>query len=151
MERFYYESDGCGTYDRAGRKCHYVVDRFADPLGDQRRTDVESRAKGRKLARKWNARPPWPPWDTIQAEREGYKMPLFSVIEYSSFFAVRHNPTGHEHPMGDGVDVLFDEDDKAISPGTPGFVEKWEHALNEMPDETLEAYFPEEVENESVS
>ena len=35
---------------------------------------------------------------------------LFTVIEYSSFFAVRHNPTGDEHPMGDGADTLFTED-----------------------------------------
>ncbi len=71
---------------------------------------------------------------------------LFSVIEYSSFFAVRHNPTGKEHPMGDGVDTLFDENDNALSPGTEGFVEAWEDALNATPDETLEAYFPDEVE-----
>lgn len=73
---------------------------------------------------------------------------LFSVIEYVSFFAVRHNPTGKEHPMGDGVDTLFDENDHALSPGTDGFVEKWEDALNATPDETLEAYFPDESEAE---
>jgi hypothetical protein len=71
----------------------------------------------------------------------------FSVIEYSSFFAVRHNPSGDEHPMGDGVDTLFDEEGEALSPGTPGFVEAWEKALNADEDGTLEAYFPQYVED----
>jgi hypothetical protein len=71
----------------------------------------------------------------------------FSVIEYSSFFAVRHNPTGKEHPMGDGVDTLFDEDGKALVPGTLGFVEAWEAALNADQQATLEAYFPEHTDD----
>ena len=71
---------------------------------------------------------------------------LFSVIEYSSFFAVQHNPTGEEHPMGDGVDTLFDEEGRALSPGTPGFIETWEKILNADEATTLEAYFPQFVE-----
>ena len=71
----------------------------------------------------------------------------FSVIEYSSFFAVRHNPTGQEHPMGDGVDTLFDEDGKALVPGTPGFVAAWEAALNADEQGTLEAHFPEQADD----
>ena len=72
---------------------------------------------------------------------------LFSVIEYSSFFAVRHNPSGDEHPMGDGVDTLFDVDGKALVPGTPGFIEIWEEALDADPRTTLEAYFPHHLED----
>lgn len=72
---------------------------------------------------------------------------LFSVVEYSSFFAVRHNPSGDEHPMGDGVDTLFDEEGRALSPGTPGFLEAWEEALNSDEVGTLEAYFPQQVED----
>lgn len=68
MKRFYYESDG-DAHDRT----HYVIDRYADPLGDQGRTDVDSRREGRALARQWNQNPPWPAWDTIQAERDGYQ------------------------------------------------------------------------------
>ena len=45
---------------------------------------------------------------------------LFSVIEYSSFFAVRHNPSGEEHPMGDGVDTLFTPTGKPMNPGAKG-------------------------------
>lgn len=71
----------------------------------------------------------------------------FSVIEYSSFFAVRHNPSGEEHPMGDGVDTLFDEDDNALSPGTSDFIEAWEEALNADVRSTLEAYFPQYLED----
>lgn len=68
--------------------------------------------------------------------------PEFSVIEYSSFFAVRHNPTGEEAPMGDGVDTLFDDEGlKAYVPGTPGFVELWQDVLNADADETRSAYF----------
>ena len=68
---------------------------------------------------------------------------LFSVVEYLSFFAVRHNPTGEERPMGDGVDTIFTEDGEPLTPGTEGFIEQWEALLNSDPDETLEAYFPE--------
>lgn len=67
----------------------------------------------------------------------------FSVIEYHSFFAVRHNATGKEHPMGDGVDTLFTRTGKAKSPGDKTFVKCWERSLNETASETLEAYFPE--------
>ena len=71
---------------------------------------------------------------------------LFSVIEYSSFFAVRHNPTGDEHPMGGGVDTLFNEDGHALSPGTPSFIKTWEDVLNADEQSTLEAYFPQHNE-----
>ncbi|HZZ79985.1 MAG TPA: hypothetical protein VFE62_15810 [Gemmataceae bacterium] len=71
----------------------------------------------------------------------------FAVIEFSSFFAVRHNPSGDEHPMGDGVDTLFDEEGKALVPGTSAFVDAWESALNEDEQATLEAYFPQHVED----
>jgi hypothetical protein len=71
---------------------------------------------------------------------------LFTVVEHSSFFAVRHNPSGDEHPMSDGVDSLFDEDGHALSPGTPGFIETWEEVLNADEDSTLEAYFPQHID-----
>jgi hypothetical protein len=67
---------------------------------------------------------------------------LFDVIEYSSFFAVRHNPSGKEPPMGDGVDTLFDDEERALFPGTPGFMETWADVLNSDEQTTLEAYFP---------
>lgn len=69
---------------------------------------------------------------------------LFRVNEFSSGFEVEHIPTGKTHWMSDGVDVLFDENDKALSPGDPDFRQKWEDALNEDAMTTLEAYFPEE-------
>jgi hypothetical protein len=72
----------------------------------------------------------------------------FSVIEYFSFFAVRHNESGDEHPMGDGVDTLFDEDGHALSPGTSGFIAAWEESLNADEICTLEAYFPQHLEDE---
>ncbi len=72
---------------------------------------------------------------------------LFSVVEYSSFFAVRHNPSGDEHPMGDGVDTLFNEDGKPFVPGTSDFRETWERRLNDDEQSTLEAYFPQHAGN----
>ncbi|MEW4454526.1 hypothetical protein AB1L30_17755 [Bremerella sp. JC817] len=71
---------------------------------------------------------------------------LFTVVEYSSFFAVRHNPSGDEHPMVDGVDTLFDEDGHALCPGTPGFIETWAEVLNADENSTLEAYFPDRID-----
>lgn len=73
------------------------------------------------------------------------QQPHFTVVEYSSFFAVRHNPSGDEHPMGDGVDTLFDHDDKPLYPGTPGFIETWGEVLNADAESTLEAYFPQHI------
>ncbi|MCB9951411.1 MAG: hypothetical protein H6824_10560 [Planctomycetaceae bacterium] len=72
---------------------------------------------------------------------------LFTVVEYGSFFAVRHNPSGDEHPMGCGVDSLFDDDCHSLSPGTPGFVEMWQETLNADENSTLEAYFPDQIED----
>ena len=69
-----------------------------------------------------------------------------TVVEYSSFFAVRHNPSGDEHHMGDGVDTLFDEDGHALCPGTPGFIETWEEVPNADEQSTLEAYFPQHID-----
>ncbi len=66
----------------------------------------------------------------------------FLVVEYRSFFAVRHLASGGEHPMGDGVDTLHDENEQPLSPGSPGFVEKWTQVLNDDLDTTYEAYFP---------
>ena len=74
--------------------------------------------------------------------------PTFACIEYSSGFAVRHLPSGKEHWMSDGVDVLTDAEDRSISPGTPDFTALWSEALNETGSDTLEAYFPELVEDD---
>jgi hypothetical protein len=72
---------------------------------------------------------------------------LFSVIEYGSFFAARHDPSGDEHPMGDGVNTLVGDDGEAIVPGTRGFVETWEALLNDDAQTTLEAYFRHHLED----
>jgi hypothetical protein len=72
----------------------------------------------------------------------------FSVIEYFSHFAVLHNPSGDEQPMGDGVDMLFDQAGHALQPGSPGFTEAWEDVLNAEATSTLAAYFPQHVEDE---
>ena len=76
-------------------------------------------------------------------------MKTFSVIEYSSFYAVRHNPTGEEHPMGDGVDTIFlDTDDgmETVQAGDPRLIPLWEDSLNADEDEVLAAYFPHLIE-----
>jgi hypothetical protein len=71
------------------------------------------------------------------------KSKLFSVIEYRSFFAVRHNPTGEERPMGDGVDQIFDSEGNSIDPGSPEFISTWEKYINDYPADIMEAYFSE--------
>jgi hypothetical protein len=78
-------------------------------------------------------------------------MGRFIVVEYSSFFAVRDTHTGQEHPLGDGVDTLFDAEGNALIPGTPGFCEAWAEALNADEAETLEAYFEQQYDKESGS
>ncbi|MHA2043397.1 MAG: hypothetical protein ACW99G_01310 [Candidatus Thorarchaeota archaeon] len=74
-ERYYAESDGPPWQ-------FYVIDRYGDPMQDHDRTDVVmedycTRGVGmnraRKLAKEFNENPPYPVWDTIQAERDGYK------------------------------------------------------------------------------
>ena len=65
--RFYYESDG-----GIGLKTHYVIDKYADPMGEMGRRDVSSRREGLALARMLNQYPDSEPWDTIQAARDGY-------------------------------------------------------------------------------
>jgi hypothetical protein len=74
--------------------------------------------------------------------------PTVVVIEYSSGFAVRHLATSEERWMSDGVDCLFDNEDRALSPGGADFTAEWSAALNNPSGETLEAYFPELVEVE---
>jgi hypothetical protein len=66
----------------------------------------------------------------------------FRVVEYSSYFAIVHIKSGEEHPLSDGVDMLFDEDGHAMSPGDPAFVSTLEECFNADVGETLEAYFP---------
>lgn len=88
-----------------------------------------------------------------QADHQGLdeiyvEPPMFAVIEYSSGFAVRHLPSSDEHWMSDGVDALFDLEDKPLSPGTPDFTAEWSKALNSPCSETLEAYFPQHIEED---
>jgi len=67
---------------------------------------------------------------------------VFAVHERFNGFELEHLPSGDTHWLSDGVDCIFDENDKAISPGTPGFVELWTHHMNTDP-EVMEAYFPQ--------
>lgn len=87
-------------------------------------------------------------YDTEKHKREEPKVEpkTFEVVEYVSFFAVRHVATGKEHPMGDGVDSLFDLDGNAVTPGTEGFCDWWTKELNANIYDTYEAYFPELME-----
>lgn len=69
--------------------------------------------------------------------------PVFRVNEFSGGFNVEHIPTGQTHWMSDGVDVLFDENDHAYSPGEDTFRLRWELSYNETPSDIYEAYFPD--------
>jgi len=74
----------------------------------------------------------------------------FKVNEYSSGFSVTDTVTGEDHWISDGVDLLSTPTGKSVSPGSKTFVEKLERSLNVNPDETLEAYFPEQYEKEDT-
>ena len=77
---------------------------------------------------------------------------LFKVHEWSAGYEVKHIPSGKTHWMGDGVDYAnalaffvgagFPEPPEI---GTEEFRELWEIDLNNDPEATLEACFPEEV------
>ena len=67
-QRFYYESDG-----DPGRRTHYVVDHYADPMSDQGRTDCSSKAEAQRVSREFNVNPPWPIWDLIQQQSDKEK------------------------------------------------------------------------------
>jgi hypothetical protein len=69
-------------------------------------------------------------------------VPRFRVEEFSMGFAVADLVTGLSHWLSDGVDVLFDEDDNAISPGTEGFCEAWAATFNAEPWVTMDVYWP---------
>ena len=63
---------------------------------------------------------------------------LFAVIEHFNGFSLRHLPSGEEHWLSDGVDVLFDEEGRSIPPGDPDFTTRWAEIFNAMPAETLD-------------
>ncbi len=69
----------------------------------------------------------------------------FQVIEYSSYYAVRDRETGKECAMGDGVDTILTSTGKSMKCGSEYFRKTWQRFLNSDPDETLEAYFPEQL------
>lgn len=77
--------------------------------------------------------------------RKKGKVKTFTVVEYSSYYAVRHNATGREAGMGDGVDTLFTPTNRPMSPGSEHFRKTWERVLNHNSSDTLEAYFPDLV------
>lgn len=73
-------------------------------------------------------------------------LPMFAVIEHFNGFSVRHLPSGEEHWLSDGVDCVFDEEGEPICPGEPDFTAEWSESMNSPASETLEAYFPQFME-----
>jgi len=65
----------------------------------------------------------------------------FDVVERASYYEIVDTWTGKSRVMGDGVDSVFTASGRPISPGTERFTRAWRKAVNENPDETLEAYF----------
>jgi hypothetical protein len=64
----------------------------------------------------------------------------FEVGEFSSGFQLLHVASGLTHWLGDGTDVNVRDE---LKPGEDGFREHWEEMLNQNPEETAEAYFPD--------
>lgn len=75
----------------------------------------------------------------------------FECVEHFNCYAVKDRITGDEASMSDGVDVFGPDDDGNPGPkiGTEAFRKAWEDELNSTPDETLEAYFPEQHAREN--
>jgi hypothetical protein len=67
----------------------------------------------------------------------------FTVIEYASGYAVRHEPSGKQAWMSDGVDVLTTPTGRSMRPGSEYFRKTWQEHLNQIAGDTREAYFPE--------
>lgn len=74
---------------------------------------------------------------------------VFTVNEHLSGFSLTHNPSGRDHWLSDGVDVMtVDDDDEdfgevTLHPGTIGFTMAWSDMMNNALSETMEAYFPD--------
>lgn len=72
----------------------------------------------------------------------------FKVEEHMNGYSLTHVPTGRNHWLCDGVDVMSVDDDEAefgsitLSPGTVGFIMAWTDSMNNNASETMEAYFP---------
>lgn len=85
-------------------------------------------------------------WQMVKKENQPTK--AFTVVEYHTGFALRHNPTGHESWLGDGVDAFLSNNGDALHPGTPDFLETWQGIFDEIgEDELLDVYFPYMKEN----
>ena len=65
----------------------------------------------------------------------------------SSDYQIEYVPTGQCHGMGDGVDMLFDEDGNPLCPDTCEFNKAMREMLESNYEILLEAYFPD-VEEE---
>ena len=75
----------------------------------------------------------------------------FTVEEHISGFSLTHNPSGQNHWLSDGVDVMTMEDgdkDITLHPGTIGFTMAWGDVMNNSLSETMEAYFPDTEQEE---
>lgn len=83
--------------------------------------------------------------ETKKKRRGPYR---FRVVEYTSHYVVWDTKTDRQHPMSDGVDVLTTATGRSMRPGSEYFRRAWERSLNENPNETLEAYFPEQFNKE---
>lgn len=66
-ERYYAESEGDTT-----NRVFYVVDRYADPASDKRTIPCANMLQAYKKALQLNSGWPDLPWDTLQAQRDGY-------------------------------------------------------------------------------
>lgn len=68
------------------------------------------------------------------------------VHEYVIGYEIEHIPSGKTHWMSDGVDMFFNENAEAISPGTAEFNNAMQVDISSYGGyrDYMEAYFPEE-------
>lgn len=66
----------------------------------------------------------------------------YSIIRRGQYFYIRHNVTGQERFVGNGINVIFDAaTNQPVSPDDERFIEMWEDDLNGHAGEIWEDYF----------
>lgn len=78
-----------------------------------------------------------------QASRKKKPFPRFSVVERFNGYELKDRISGKTHWLSDGIDVLSTANGKPVNPGSEYFRRLWTSAFNRSQGETLEAYFPE--------
>jgi len=78
----------------------------------------------------------------------------FEVVEVCNGYQIEDRNHSERHHLSDGVDVCTIENPESgeywtVPAGTPMLLIEWQRQFNEDPDQTLEAYWPEQFAKEN--